>query len=67
MIDVGLDWIHYHGDYDLSFFSFDCQILPGPRENLDGFQVIDKKLKFMLREVAAYRSYFSKAKLDTLL
>ena len=67
LIDVGLDWIHFHGDYDLSFFSLDCQILPGPRENLDGFQVIDKKLKFMLREVAAYRSYFSKAKLDTLL
>jgi len=67
LIDVGLDWIHFHGDYDLSFFSLDCQILPGPRENLDGFQLIDKKIKFMLREVAAYRSYFSKAKLDTLL
>ena len=67
LIDVGLDWIHHHGDYDLSLFSLNNQILPGPRENLDGFQLIDKKLKFMLREVAAYRSYFSKAKLDTLL
>jgi len=67
LIDVGLEWIHKHGDYDLSSFALDCQILPGPRENLDDFQIIDKKLKFMLREVAAYRSYFSKAKLDTLL
>ena len=67
LIDVGLEWIHYHGDYDLSLFLSDCQILPGPRENLDGFPLIDKKLKFMLREVAAYRSYFSKAKPDKLL
>ncbi len=67
LIDVGLDWIHHHGDYDLSLFSLDSQILPGSRENLDGFRLIDKKLKFMLKEVAAYRSYFSKAKLDTLL
>ena len=67
LIDVGLEWIHSHGDYDLSNFSSDCKILPGPRENLKGFQSIDKKLKFMLKEVAAYRSYFSKAKLDTLL
>lgn len=67
LIEVGLEWIHLHGDYDLSLFSSNCQISPGPRENLKGFEAIDKKLKFMLREVAAYRSYFNKAKLDTLL
>ncbi len=67
LIDVGLDWIHSHGDYDLSLFSSQYKILPGPRENLVGFPLIDKKLKFMLKEVAAYRSYFKKAKLETLL
>jgi len=67
LIEVGLDWIHSHGDYDLSLFSSESKILAGPRKNLEDFQLIDKKLKFMLREIAAYRSYFSKAKLDTLL
>jgi len=67
LIDVGLQWIHLHGDYDLSLFSPDCKILPGPRVNLEGFEIVDQKLKFLLREVAAYRSYFSKAKLETLL
>ncbi len=67
LIDVGLDWIHSHGDYDLSLFSSEYKILPGPRENLVDFPIIDKKLKLMLKEIAAYRSYFKKAKLDTLL
>jgi len=67
LIEVGLEWIHFHGDYDLSLFSTNHLINPGPRKNLAGFTEIDKKLKFMLREIAAYRSYFNKAKLDALL
>ena len=67
LIKVGLDWIHFHGDYDLSLFISDLLISPGPRENLDGFSVIDSKLKFLLKDIAAYRSYFSKTKLDALL
>lgn len=67
LIEVGLNWIHDHGDYDLSQFSESCKITPGPRENLPGFEKIDKILKLLLREAAAYRSYFNKANLDTLL
>jgi len=67
LIKVGLDWIHLHGDFDLSLFLSDFLIAPGPRENLAGFPAIDNKLKFLLKETAAYRSYFNKAKLDTLL
>lgn len=67
LIQVGLEWIHLHGDYDLSNFSSNSEILPGLRENLAGFQQIDRKLKFLLREVAAYRSYFNTAQLETLL
>ena len=67
LIEVGLDWIHLHGDFDLSLFYSEGRIKTGPKENLDGFQDIDKKLKFMIKEMAAYRNYFNKAKLDTLL
>ena len=67
LIEVGLNWIHQHGDYDLSLFFSEGKIKPGPKENLAGFQDVDKKLKFMLKEMAAYRNYFNKAKLDTLL
>lgn len=67
LIEVGLDWIHLHGDYDLSLFIPNLLITPGPRENLVGFPAIDSKLKFLLKETAAYRSHFKKAELDTLL
>ena len=67
LIEVGLNWIHLHGDYDLSLFMTDLLITPGPRKNLDGFPEIDNKLKFLLKDTAAYRSYFNKAKLDALL
>ncbi len=67
LIEVGLDWIHLHGDYDLSLFISDFLIAHGPRVNLAGFPAIDNKLKFLLKEIAAYRSHFKKAILDTLL
>jgi len=67
LIEVGLDWIHLHGDYDLSLFRSEFLIAPGPRVNLAGFPAIDKKLKFLLKDIAAYRSHFNKAKLDALL
>ena len=45
LIEVGLDWLHLHGDFDLSLFFSEGKIKTGPKENLDGFRDVDKKLK----------------------
>jgi hypothetical protein len=67
LIEAGLQWIHQHGDYDLSALQDDGQIKPGPRINRAGFPEIDLQLKMMLKEIAAYRTYFQNAKLETLI
>jgi len=67
IIEVGLDWIHKHGDYDLSRFVSDKMITPGPGHNLPGYSAVDQKLKFMLKEIASYRNHFTHVNLESLL
>ena len=66
VIEVGIEWIHQHGDYNLELISQGF-VAPGPNHNLPDFDSVDKKLKLMLREVIAYRSYFNNAHIRALL
>ena len=57
-IELGLEWIRLHGDYNLEGIS-DGLVLPGSMKVLPGFEEVDRKLKEILREIIAYRHLFS--------
>jgi len=65
-IETGLDWLHFHGDFDLSSFSSNNTIKPGPGRSLIGFEEINHRLKLVLFEIKAYRSYYKSASIHSL-
>jgi hypothetical protein len=67
LIKIGLEWIHHHGDYDLSQLAAQNLINPGSGKPLPGFQAIDGKFSLLLSEINAYRLYFRNAGHDYLL
>ncbi len=67
VIETGLDWLHHHGDLDLSLFRSENMVKIGTKEPDGEFLKIDKKLELMLQEIRAFRSYYQKADLYTLL
>jgi hypothetical protein len=67
LIEIGLEWIHHHGDYDLSQLVTQNIITPGSGNFLPGFQVIDAKFSLLLSEISAYRLYFRNAGHNYLL
>jgi hypothetical protein len=67
LIEAGLDWIHQHGDYDLSLFRESNLVLDGEKNNLPGFKEADRKLKYLLKEVFSYRTYYQNSQLGTLI
>lgn len=67
LIEIGLEWIHHHGDYDLSQLADQNLINPGSGNPLPDFQVIDAKFSLLLSEISAYRLYFRNAGHDYLL
>ena len=66
LVEMGLKWIHQHGDFDLEYIQ-DGYFSPGPGHNLPDFPLVDKALKLLLREVIAYRAYFTKAHIKAIL
>ena len=66
VIEVGLEWIHQQGDYNLENINQGL-VAMGPKQKLPGFDNVDRKLKLMLREVIAYRTYFNNAHIRALL
>jgi len=67
IIETGIDWLHFHGDYDLSDFRTDFQLKPGPKSPLPDFNNINRKLKLMHHEIRAYRAYFQSADIHSVL
>ena len=66
IIEVGLEWIHQKGVYDLDKIH-QGQIESGPGRNLPGFSATDKLLKHKLREIISYRKYFKNAHIRAIL
>jgi single-stranded-DNA-specific exonuclease len=66
VIEVGVEWLHQQGDYNLDQINKGF-VGSGPGKNLPNFEFVDEKLKHMLREVLAYRSYFRNAPIRALL
>jgi hypothetical protein len=66
VIEVGLQWLQSHGEYDLAVFNADL-LPPGPANAQPVFTDVDEKLKHLLREINAYRSYFNKAHIRAIL
>ncbi len=66
IIEVGIKWIHHHGDLDLEHIS-EGRIKSGPGENLPGFTDIDLTLKHLLREIIAYRTIFKNTHIRAIL
>lgn len=67
LIEVGLEWLHLQGDYDLSALRSTGELIPGQGSIQPGFREIDSRLKMMLQEISAYRDYFLSAPLNALL
>lgn len=67
VIEVGLEWLHLHGDLDLGELKSSGQINRGSGTLQPGFDAIDHRLKSMLRELVAYRTYFKNAPTSALL
>lgn len=58
VIEVGLEWIHLQGDFDLTTLPATGDFGSGPGTIQPGFHDIDRRLKLMLQEVSAYRKYY---------
>ena len=67
LILTGIDWIHHHGEYDLSRLVSDNEVLPGNGAILPGFELIDHRFNLLLQEISSYRSFFHKADKGHLL
>jgi single-stranded-DNA-specific exonuclease len=66
VIETGLDWLHHHGDFDLSAFRSGNSIKPGPGKPKPGFDEINQRLNLVLHEIYAYRAYFKKANIHSI-
>jgi hypothetical protein len=66
VIEVGIDWLHNQGDLDLSQIG-EGKVYDGEGKKYPDFDLIDHKLKHLLREVLAYRSYFKNAHIRAIL
>lgn len=66
IIEIGIDWVHHHGDLDLAQIN-EGLVNSGPNHNLPGFSDIDALLKYRLREILAYRTYFQNAHIRAIL
>ncbi|MCK5607407.1 hypothetical protein KAR91_36320, partial [Candidatus Pacearchaeota archaeon] len=67
LVEVGINWIHCHGDYDLSLLEEKNQIQPGSGTPLPDFPLVNQKFSLLLQEIASYRAYFKKAEKKYLL
>jgi len=67
VIEVGLEWVHLQGDFDLTTLPATGAFGPGPGTTQPGFHDIDRRLKLMLQEVSAYRKYYKSAPTVSLL
>ncbi len=67
LIEAGLDWLHYHGDFDLSNFRHDFQLEPGPKIPLPEFEKYNRKLNLMYHEVSAFQDYIQNANINSVL
>jgi len=67
LVEIGIDWIHHHGDYDLSTLRSDNQLRKGSGIQSDDFSAIDKKLKLMLLEIRLFRNKYKTASLQSIL
>ena len=67
LILSGLDWIHYHGEYDLSSLKSENVLRPGRGEPRPGFKVIDERFNLLLQEISSYRAFFQQSDKDYLL
>jgi single-stranded-DNA-specific exonuclease len=67
LVLTGIDWIHHHGDYDLSKLMTDNIISSGSGAILPGFDLIDKKFNLLLQEISSYRLFFLKSDKEYIL
>ncbi|MCJ7717044.1 MAG: single-stranded-DNA-specific exonuclease RecJ [Anaerolineales bacterium] len=67
LIELGLLWIHEHGDYDLSQLTSKNIISAGPGTPLPGFSEADKRFSLLLQEISSYRHFFTNADKEYLL
>jgi single-stranded-DNA-specific exonuclease len=67
LIELGLSWIHEHGDYDLSQLVSSNFISDGPGTPLPDFNKTDERFSLLLHEISSYRHYFTRAKKEFLL
>ncbi|MCD4803437.1 MAG: single-stranded-DNA-specific exonuclease RecJ [Anaerolineales bacterium] len=66
LIELGITWLHEHGDHDLSHLKSN-QIISGGGSPLPGFAAIDYKFNLLLHEISSYRYYYKHAKKEYLL
>jgi len=67
IIEAGLEWLHFHGDIDLSSIRTANKFKTGDKKIQPEFNQADKKIRLLLGEVLSYRSYYKKADINTLL
>ena len=67
LVETGLEWIHHHGDYDLSLLSTKNKVSPGPGYPLPAFKGVDKKFNLLLHEISSFRTYFRNAHQEYLI
>ena len=67
LIEMGIKWIHYHGDYDLSLLDENNLVQPGRGSPLPDFPRVNQKFSLLLQEIASYRAYYKKADKKYLL
>lgn len=67
LVETGIEWIHYHGDYDLSSLGEQNLVQPGSGSSLPNFPRVNQKFTLLLQEIASYRAYFKKVDKKYLL
>ncbi|MFN2111748.1 MAG: single-stranded-DNA-specific exonuclease RecJ [Anaerolineales bacterium] len=67
VIEVGLEWLHQRGDFDLSVLADTVEFSLGQIATRPNFHTIDQRLKLMLQEVAAYRKHYGRSSPNSLL
>jgi len=67
LIELGLTWIHEHGEYDLSQLVSNNLINDGPGTPLPDFNKTDERFSLLLHEISSYRHYFTRAKKEFLI
>ena len=57
IIQTGIDWLHNHGDYDLSKLRTDNKIFPGSGKPTTELGKIDQRFNLLLDEINSYRIF----------